>query len=89
MRTTLDLPDELYRELKVRAAMEGIPLKTLVSRLLREALVRDSEAKRPRGRRDRPPVALPSTGRAIPVLSKEELRRLEEDEEIARHARPS
>jgi len=89
MRTTLDLPDELDREPKVRTAMEGIPLKALVSRLLRGALAGRPQGKRPRGRRDRPPVALAPTGRAIPVLTKEELRRLEEDEALSIHARSS
>ncbi len=30
MKTTLNLPDELYRELKVRAAREGVPVTDLV-----------------------------------------------------------
>jgi hypothetical protein len=30
MRTTIDIPDEIYRELKVQAAREGTTLRNLV-----------------------------------------------------------
>ena len=32
MRTTIDIPDALYRRLKARAATEGRPAKTLILR---------------------------------------------------------
>ena len=32
MRTTVDIPDELYRELKSRAALEGTSVKQLIVR---------------------------------------------------------
>ncbi len=32
MKTTLEIPDELFRQAKVRAALEGIPLRDLVVR---------------------------------------------------------
>jgi plasmid stability protein len=38
MRTTLDLPDELFRTLKARAALEGTTLKEIVQRLVRAGL---------------------------------------------------
>lgn len=38
MRTTVDLPDPLYRELKARAALEGRSVKELMHSLLRRAL---------------------------------------------------
>lgn len=31
MRTTVELPDELFREVKARAALQGRPLKDLVA----------------------------------------------------------
>jgi len=40
MRTTLDLPDPLMRELKARAAMDGVKLKDYFAALVREALQR-------------------------------------------------
>lgn len=38
MRTTLDLPDELMRAVKIRAAQEDSKLKDLIESLLRRAL---------------------------------------------------
>ncbi len=38
MRTTLDLPDSLLRELKTRAAMNGQSLKTLLHELIVRSL---------------------------------------------------
>ena len=44
MKTTIDIPDELFREAKARAALEGIKLKDLVAEALREKL-RATEVK--------------------------------------------
>ncbi len=38
MKTTLDLPDELIREVKIRAVMQGRTLKDLIADLLRQGL---------------------------------------------------
>lgn len=38
MKTALDLPDELAREIKVRAAMQGRKLKDVIAELLRLGL---------------------------------------------------
>lgn len=38
MRTTLDLPDPLFRSLKARAAMDGSSLKDLLVRLVQRGL---------------------------------------------------
>lgn len=38
MKTTLDLPDELIREAKLRAVMQGRTLKDLVADFLRQGL---------------------------------------------------
>lgn len=46
MKTTLDLPDELLRAAKIRAAKEGRKLKDVVADLLRRGL-----AERPQGAR--------------------------------------
>jgi plasmid stability protein len=43
MKTTLDLPDELMREIKVRAASEDRRLKDLVAELLRRGLKASEE----------------------------------------------
>ncbi len=38
MRTTIDLPDELFRQIKARAAMRGQKLKEYVTEALRDSL---------------------------------------------------
>jgi hypothetical protein len=58
MRTTLDLDDHLFRDLKQQAARQGITLRSLVNDLLRQSLRRPAQAKKyqfnwkvaPRGR---------------------------------------
>ena len=41
MKTTLDLPDELVREIKLRAVMQDQTFKDLVAQLLRQGLQAD------------------------------------------------
>ncbi len=45
MKTTLDLPDDLMREVKIRAVTENRKLKDAVADLLRRGLSRRSEAR--------------------------------------------
>ncbi len=46
MKTTIDLPDELMRNVKIRAAMEGRKLKDVFSDVVRAGLYNiDSRAK--------------------------------------------
>jgi len=85
MRTTIDLPDELYRALKARAALNGVTVRDLVRRYVEQGLQQPS-APQP-GRRQPPPVIIPPRGVPIPALARAELRRLEEEEDEAQHAR--
>jgi plasmid stability protein len=55
MKTTLDLPDDLMRAIKIRAAEENRRLKDLIAELLRQSLAAPPAA--PRGARKR--VRLP------------------------------
>ena len=40
MRTTVDIPDELFRQIKARAAVEGLKLKDYFTQALRDSLYR-------------------------------------------------
>lgn len=42
MKMTMDIPDELFREVKAKAAMEGKKLKDLVAESLRSSLSREA-----------------------------------------------
>ena len=59
MRTTIDLPDELFREAKIRAVQQGTTLKNLMTQLVRSGLESPvSGADGSPGRRNPPPVAI-------------------------------
>ncbi|HEX4078574.1 MAG TPA: hypothetical protein VHX61_06840 [Rhizomicrobium sp.] len=88
MRTTIEIPDELYRSLKARAALSGVPVRAVVTQLLDQGL----RSVPPSGfhsgrRRQSPPVAIAPGGPPIPALTREEMRRAEEREDEAKLAR--
>ncbi|MEP6740755.1 MAG: hypothetical protein ABJA61_10275 [Caldimonas sp.] len=57
MRTTLDLPDALLRQLKARAALEGTTLKTLMRSVVERGLRAPAESATASSKT---PAALPS-----------------------------
>jgi hypothetical protein len=64
MRTTIDLPDPLYRELKARAALEGRTVKDLLHGLLRRALSESTQRPAAAGRSQPPTVC---AGGSLPL----------------------
>lgn len=84
MRTSIDIPDDLYRNLKARAATKGITLRTLILRLVEIGLRHQDSRRAPvSGRSEPPPVIIPPRGETIPALTRAQLRRLEEEEDEA------
>ena len=79
MRTTIDLPDDLFRQAKARAALDGIKLKELITRLVAVGLQQRHLA--PRHTTRSPLPALPRSGRVIQAPSARELNRLLDEEE--------
>jgi len=55
MRTTIEIPDELFRRAKATAAMRGTSLKELVI----QALEREFAKQRPEPKKGRPATKLP------------------------------
>jgi hypothetical protein len=47
MKTTLEIPDALFRRAKSVAAEQGIPLRELISKALAEKLRRQDSVERP------------------------------------------
>jgi plasmid stability protein len=96
MKVTYDLPEELVREVKVRAAMQGRTVKDVMTDLLRAAFGRAGEsvieAAEPRACRilhtadGIPYFEIPKDAK-IPAITREEALALEEraDEEDALH----
>ncbi len=81
MRTTVDLPDEVFRQAKAQAALQGMTFKDLIARFVRQGL-RDGfqQEQKTERRRSEPPIARTATGRPLPVFSSAELHRiLDED----------
>ena len=56
MRTTLDLPDDLFRQVKARAALEGASLKVLLARYIEYGLRHDHNNNASRVKRSVIPV---------------------------------
>ncbi len=45
MRTTVDLPDELYRQAKTEAAARGVKLREFIAAALEDALLKGSRPR--------------------------------------------
>lgn len=80
MRTTLDLPDPLFRELKARAARENLKLKELIAKYV-EAGLSGRLLPDPAGqiRRSPLPPPRPAEGKPIPSLSNKAIAGLLDD----------
>lgn len=87
VRTTIELPDTLYRTLKARAALSGVPVRDLIRRLLEQGLRQPAGGEEGMKRREPPPVIVPPRGIPLPALPREALRRLDEEEDEERHGR--
>lgn len=72
MRTTLDLPDPLMRELKARAALEGLKLKDFLARTVQLALQKPLPPQNLPGRSPAPVFVRPSA-KPMPLLTSAEL----------------
>lgn len=58
MRTTLDLPDPLFRDLKAQSALRGVKLKDFVAELLASGLAQAGS----------PAAAIPRPRSPLPVI---------------------
>jgi hypothetical protein len=76
MRTTLDLPDELFKKAKLKAVNEGVSLKVIFTRALEKEVTTHTEVMAERKRRaKRLFAALDKARNTSPVgpLNREEL----------------
>jgi hypothetical protein len=88
VRTTVDLPDDLYRTLKARAALSGMTMRELIVKLIEQSLRRPAAStRRDSPQREPPPVVVPPRGVQIPAVSRADLRRIEEEADERKHAR--
>lgn len=75
MRTTIDLPDSLFRQVKARAALDGLKLKELITLFVEDGLRSGTPAAagETAPRRGTPPVIIPATGERVPLLTNAEV----------------
>ena len=85
MRTTIELPDELYRAVESRAALDGCAMKDLVRRYVESGLSEDTPTTRRSGRMrsELPVIARGAIGVPVAAVSPEEIRRLDDEEDRA------
>jgi len=83
MRTTIDFPDDLFREVKARAALDGLKLKDLITRYVEQGLRQRATAAPSRRQRSELPVARKATGHSLPALTNADIQRILEEEETA------
>ena len=67
MRTTLDLPDETFRQLKAQAALNGLKLKELVTQLIQHGLAAGVTQPAPAHQSSPLPVAVGRAPYPIPI----------------------
>lgn len=85
MKTTLEIPDELFRAAKARAAMEGRRLKDIVAEGLREALRRPAATNDPPGYVTFPIVKARRGGKKC-VITDERIKTIDLEADLERHA---
>lgn len=85
MRTTLDLPDPIFRDLKSRAAQQGLKLKELVQQYVVEGLRRGNNDEVVPPVRSPLPNFRPAMHVKIPSLTNAELNAILDEEEIERY----
>jgi len=84
MRTTIDIPEDLFREAKTRAVQQGTTLKNLMTQYIRSGLHEQSTASIHPGCRESPPVMIPRTSDTPynKACSNSDLQALLDEEEI-------
>jgi hypothetical protein len=90
MRTTIDLPDDLFREAKTRAVQQGTTLKNLMTGFIRSGLKGQLATTSSGPRRRNPPliaIRRLENSPEIPARSNRELYALIEEEDV-RACRP-
>jgi hypothetical protein len=89
MRTTIDLPDDLFRQVKAKAALSGMNLKDLITRYIEQGMREEdtTAAAQPRQRSPLPLIREAITGKTISALSRTDLAEIELAEDIAKHER--
>ena len=87
MRTTLDLPDELFRQVKAKAAVEGLSLKELLRRYVEGGLRQPLKVVGETVERSRLPIIPRRTDYRVSALTSELQAQVDEQEDLAKLGR--
>ncbi len=87
VRTTVDLPDELFRQVKAKAALEGTTLKQMLRQYIQRGLCQAASLAGKSGARSRLPVLPRRGGRRVPNLTPELQAKLEQKDDLAKFRR--
>lgn len=91
MRTTMDIPDPLFRQVKARAALEGRKLKDLIAEYVSRGLLSEGLPGAADGHRARSPIPViqraAATGKTIPALANAEIAAILDEEDAERTLR--
>ncbi len=89
MRTTIDLPDEVFRRAKARAALSGVTLKVMITDFVQRGLEGADERPRSARARRQLPVIIAPSGRTMPALTNAEIDAILDEEDtgvVNRHS---
>jgi hypothetical protein len=85
MKTTLDIPDPLFKQVKARAALDGLKLKDVVTDALSDYLKRPKQTGTPK------PCPFPLVrgkgGRLLKRINNKTIAKLEEEADLERYRR--
>jgi len=84
MRTTLDLPDELFRQVKAKAAIKGTTIKELLTRYIETGLRQTDLLPHASRKRSTLPIIKRRGKIAIPNVTSESQARLDEEADRAK-----
>jgi hypothetical protein len=84
MRTTLELPDELFRQLKSAAALQGTTIKKLMTRYVESGLRQPEAQPAVSRKRSKLPIIKRRDKSVIPSVTPELQARLEQEADHAK-----
>ena len=87
MKTTLEIPDTVFKQIKARAALEGIKLKDIVADALDLYLRSPREVSKAKGNQCPFPIVRGKGGPLLRKLNAEAIAAIEEEEDLQSYGR--
>lgn len=81
MRTTMDLPDPLFRELKARAARQGVKMKELLTAFIEDGLRSGKSVAAKPAARSPLPIARRAAGKTMRAFDNAQIAKIQDAED--------